>query len=58
MWPETITSDLTINGYPFKFIEDPARFGRVHAVALDSLNNRWIGAADPDWEGTVSGDKQ
>lgn len=58
VWPETITSDLTINGYPFKFIEDPARFGRVHAVALDSLNNRWIGAADPDWEGTVSGDKQ
>ena len=29
-------------------------FGRVHAVALDSINSKWIGSADPDWEGSVS----
>ena len=35
-------------------IRQEGYFGRVHAVALDTLNNKWIGAADPDWEGTVS----
>jgi len=34
-------------------IDQKARFGRVHAVAYDSINKLWIGAADPDWEGTV-----
>ena len=29
-------------------------FGRVHAIALDTVNNRWLGSADPDWEGSVS----
>jgi len=43
--------DITIN--PYKMIDKIARFGRVHAVALDSINNKWIGAADPDWEGTT-----
>ena len=31
-----------------------AFFGRVHAVALDTINNKWLGSADPDWEGSVS----
>ena len=35
-------------------IRQEGYFGRVHAVALDTLNNKWIGAADPDWEGSVS----
>ena len=35
-------------------IRQEGYFGRVHAVALDTLNNKRIGAADPDWEGTVS----
>ena len=43
--------DITIN--PYKMIDKIARFGRVHAIALDSINNKWIGAADPDWEGTT-----
>lgn len=34
-------------------INSIARFGRVHAVSYDSLNNSWNGAADPDWEGTT-----
>jgi len=35
-------------------IRTEAYFGRVHAIALDTINNRWIGSADPDWEGSVS----
>jgi len=42
---------------PHKMIDEIARFGRVHAVALDSINNKWIGAADPDWEGTTETNK-
>ena len=37
--------------YPIKYIEEPARFGRVHAIA--KKGDQWIGAADPDWEGTT-----
>lgn len=37
-----------------KYIEEPARFGRVHAVAKHPKKASWIGAADPDWEGTTA----
>jgi|TARA_B000000441_G_C21597516_1_gene263776 gamma-glutamyltranspeptidase len=40
--------------YNVEKIRQEGYFGRVHAVALDTINNKWIGAADPDWEGTVS----
>ena len=40
--------------YNVERIPHKAYFGRVHAVALDSLNKLWIGSADPDWDGTVS----
>ena len=35
-------------------IRAEAYFGRVHAVALDTINKKWKGSADPDWEGSVS----
>lgn len=38
---------------PYKWISGQGRFGRVHAVALDTLTKQWKGAADPDWEGTA-----
>ena len=37
---------------PIKLIDEPARFGRVHAVA--NINGTWKGSADPDWEGTTA----
>ena len=37
---------------PIKYIDEPARFGRVHAIA--KKGNTWVGAADPDWEGTTA----
>ena len=50
---KNINAKLNQKMTPFKLIDGIARFGRVHAVALDSINQKWIGAADPDWEGTV-----
>ena len=41
------------NDLNIKFINEKARFGRIHAIALDTINNLWIGGADPDWEGSV-----
>lgn len=37
----------------FIFIGSPARFGRIHAVMYDTINQQIYGAADPDWEGAV-----
>ena len=48
-----LNAELNIVKNPYKMVDGIARFGRVHAVALDSINNKWIGAADPDWEGTT-----
>ena len=50
---EKINAKLNQKITPFKLINSIARFGRVHAVAIDSVNKKWIGASDPDWEGTV-----
>ena len=50
---QNINAKLNQKKTPFKLIDGIARFGRVHAVALDSINEKWIGASDPDWEGTV-----
>ena len=49
-----INAQLFSSVYNVKRIPHKAYFGRVHAVALDSLKKLWIGSADPDWEGTVS----
>lgn len=48
-----LNADFIKEDYPIKMIDQKARFGRVHAVAFDSISNSWFGAADPDWEGTV-----
>ena len=34
---------------------EPSRFGRVHAVLYQDELQTWVGAADPDWEGTAAG---
>ena len=47
-------SDIYIKSKNIERIVDIGYFGRVHAIALDSINRRWIGAADKDWEGSVS----
>ena len=58
LWVENHSGLAGINAnfirpdYPIKYIDEPARFGRVHAVAKQ--NKKWVGAADPDWEGTTA----
>ncbi len=59
MWVEDHATVKAINAalnpaeYPVKYIDEIARFGRVHAIAKSPKTNAWIGAADPDWEGTT-----
>ena len=48
-----LNANFDLDNNPVKMIDQKARFGRVHAVAYDSINKLWIGAADPDWEGSV-----
>ena len=50
---KTINADIDPALYPVKYIEEIARFGRVHAVAKDPNKASWIGSADPDWEGNT-----
>ena len=47
-------SEIYLKSNNIERVERKGYFGRVHAIALDSLNNRWVGAADKDWEGSVS----
>ena len=41
-------------GYTVEMGRLPGKFGRIHAVMLDTLSGEWIGCADPDWEGTAA----
>jgi len=53
LWKPAEIEFLDKKGQAYKRIESPARFGRVHGIALDTLTNKWKAAADPDWEGTA-----
>ena len=45
--------DFQSTRHQIEKIKSEGYFGRVHAVAYDSINKSWIGSADPDWEGSV-----
>ncbi|MFK7980229.1 MAG: hypothetical protein AB8G86_09635 [Saprospiraceae bacterium] len=57
-WQSAFTEELIKEGFDVKVIDKQARFGRVHAVLFDEKTGRWIGGADPDWEGAVAGEKK
>ena len=44
--------------YDVEKIPEEGKFGRVNAIAYDPKKNKWIGASDPDWEGSVSNYEQ
>ena len=44
--------------YDVEKIPEKGKFGRVNAIAYDPKKNKWIGASDPDWEGSVSNYEQ
>ena len=48
---EKLNASFVDKKLPIKYIDEIARFGRVHAIAL--RGQKWIGSADPDWEGTT-----
>ena len=48
---EKLNASFVDKNLPIKYVDEIARFGRVHAVALKG--QKWIGCADPDWEGTT-----
>ena len=51
---DKLNATFDSNTFPVKYIDEIAKFGRVHAVAKDPNDEAWIGAADPDWEGTTA----
>ncbi len=52
-WDKDLLSSLDSINFPYKMVPSRARFGRVHAIKYDEISEIFIGAADPDWEGTV-----
>lgn len=50
----SVNADFDTATRPVKYINERAKFGRVHAVAKAPNASKWMGAADPDWEGTTS----
>lgn len=54
-WKDEVIEALEERGYLTKSLSDIARFGRVHAIQYHAETGQWIGAADPDWEGSAAG---
>lgn len=52
-WSEKTLTELNDMSVPY-FIQNKVAYnGRVNAIMLDTLANKWIGASDPDWEGNA-----
>ena len=54
-WQDEVMQAMEEQGLLLNEVDEVARFGRVHAVKFDEAKNVWVGAADPDWEGTAHG---
>ena len=52
-WNESDSIYFSQKGYNVEMTRLSAKFGRIHAVMLDTTTGEWIGCADPDWEGTA-----
>ena len=53
-WNKDDSTYFSQLGYTVTMGRLPGKFGRIHAVMLDTLTGEWIGCADPDWEGTAA----
>jgi len=42
-------------GLEIREVPRSGAFGRVHGLQYDPETGLWIGAADPDWEGSARG---
>ncbi len=54
-WKPEIKEDLENRGFGVKENTAVGRFGRIHAIEFNAENGEWIGAADPDWQGSSAG---
>lgn len=57
-WDPASFEEITSEGFFLKNVNQPARFGRVHAIQFDAGTKVWTGCADPDWEGTAAKPRQ
>ena len=53
-WNKNDSTYFSQLGYVVEMKRLPGKFGRIHAVILDTLTGEWIACADPDWEGTAA----
>jgi len=52
-WNDSDSIYFSQKGYTVEMNRLPGKFGRIHAVMLDTITGEWIGCADQDWEGTA-----
>ena len=52
-WDKGFSNSLDSINFVYKMTPLIARFGSVHAIKYDEISEDFIGAADPDWEGSV-----
>ena len=52
-WNDSDSIYFSQKGYTVEMNRLPAKFGRIHAVMLDTITGEWVGCADQDWEGTA-----
>ena len=54
-WTPDEVNAMRALGLEVNEVERAGAFGRVHGIQFDPLTRTWIGAADPDWEGSARG---
>lgn len=54
-WSDDEMDDMRGLGLEINAVARSGAFGRVHGIQYDAATKMWIGAADPDWEGSARG---
>lgn len=57
-WTDEELDDMRALGIEIMAQPRPGAFGRVHGIQFDPETRTWIGAADPDWEGSARGPRR
>ncbi len=54
-WTPEQLAEMRALGLELREVARPGAFGRVHGIQFDPASGTWVGAADPDWEGSARG---
>ena len=54
-WTPAQLDEMRALGLEINATPRSGAFGRVHGIQYDAATKTWIGAADPDWEGSARG---